>query len=38
MSSIDLSVIPREELTPPKEKLSQYPATQYSEMMRYIIV
>ena len=38
MSPIELTSIPREELTPPKEKLGQYPPNHYHELMRYIIV
>ena len=38
MSPIDLTSIPREELTPPKEKLGQYQPNQCHELMRYIIV
>lgn len=34
----DLTQVPREELTPPKDKLSAYAAAHYPELLRYILL
>ena len=38
LPSIDVSQVPRDELAPPKEKLSQYPAASHPDILRYILL